>query len=338
MGRLRGLVHGALWLTTLGVVGLVVTVVILDGGGPPPLVAARTNPTAPMVHRIMTTFAAPHRNLMARVIPAADLPVPALLPIGVTAPEDCEAAAFAGAARVNAVSLTALIWSPFRRPETGWEIYAPSVGREIGAACGPESGRFAEALARWQTAHRLTATGVLDEAAFMIMRNRWALARPFVWLTGGGGCPPGPTEADLASALPTESYAGKAIRLTRGSLAGYRRMVAAARAEKPEIAADRRLLAILSGYRSPEADAARCVRDNNCDTVARAACSAHRTGQAVDLALDAIPGHRPDSTVDVDRLRLVRSPAYLWMIARAGDFGFVNYPFEPWHWEWTGRE
>jgi hypothetical protein len=24
------------------------------------------------------------------------------------------------------------------------------------------------------------------------------------------------------------------------------------------------------------------------------------------------------------------------MVANAARFGFVNYPFEPWHWEWTG--
>jgi hypothetical protein len=271
-------------------------------------------------------------------MPAADLPVPALPPSDITPPQDCAAAAYAAAARANTASLTALAWSPFRRPETGWEIYAPSVGREIGAACAPQSGRFAEALARWQAARRLTATGVLDEASFAVMRNRWALARPFVRLTGGGACPTGPPEADLAWARPDEGYAGKAIQLTTGALAAYRRMVAAARAEAPEVAADPRLLAIFSGYRSPEADAARCVRDNNCDTVARATCSAHRTGLAVDLALDAASGGRPDSTADADRLRLARSPAYLWLIARAGDFGFVNYPFEPWHWEWAGQD
>ena len=25
------------------------------------------------------------------------------------------------------------------------------------------------------------------------------------------------------------------------------------------------------------------------------------------------------------------------LVTRATRFGFVNYPFEPWHWEWTGE-
>jgi LAS superfamily LD-carboxypeptidase LdcB len=31
------------------------------------------------------------------------------------------------------------------------------------------------------------------------------------------------------------------------------------------------------------------------------------------------------------------TPAYRWLVANAGRFGFVNYVFEPWHWEWTGE-
>ena len=32
-----------------------------------------------------------------------------------------------------------------------------------------------------------------------------------------------------------------------------------------------------------------------------------------------------------------RTPAYRWLVANADRFGFVPYPFEPWHWEWTGE-
>ena len=34
---------------------------------------------------------------------------------------------------------------------------------------------------------------------------------------------------------------------------------------------------------------------------------------------------------------MVAAPAYRWLVANADRFGFVNYPFEPWHWEWTGE-
>ena len=37
------------------------------------------------------------------------------------------------------------------------------------------------------------------------------------------------------------------------------------------------------------------------------------------------------------RLYMTKTPTYRWLVANAGRFGFVNYPFEPWHWEWTGE-
>ena len=44
-----------------------------------------------------------------------------------------------------------------------------------------------------------------------------------------------------------------------------------------------------------------------------------------------------DSTADPNRLFLSRTVTYRWLLANASRFGFVNYPFEPWHWEWTGE-
>jgi LAS superfamily LD-carboxypeptidase LdcB len=57
----------------------------------------------------------------------------------------------------------------------------------------------------------------------------------------------------------------------------------------------------------------------------------------MDLDLGAASGFGPDSTDDANRLFISRGAAYRWMVANAGRFGFVNYPFEPWHWEWTGE-
>ena len=114
-------------------------------------------------------------------------------------------------------------------------------------------------------------------------------------------------------------------------------MVAAARAEQPALTGRPDLLTVFSGYRSPEHDAARCAIEGNCQGVVRAACSAHRTGLAMDLTLDTAPGYRVDSTDDVNRLAMSRGLAYRWLVANAARFGFVNYGFEPWHWEWTGE-
>jgi LAS superfamily LD-carboxypeptidase LdcB len=120
-------------------------------------------------------------------------------------------------------------------------------------------------------------------------------------------------------------------------LEAYRRLVAAARASVPALTADRRLLTIFSGYRNPDSDDARCQRDNNCQGIVRASCSAHRTGTAMDFYLGAAPGFAVDSSDDANRLYLSRTPAYLWLVHNAEGFGFLNYPFEPWHWEWKGN-
>ena len=49
------------------------------------------------------------------------------------------------------------------------------------------------------------------------------------------------------------------------------------------------------------------------------------------------PGFDADSSADPNRLHQSRNPAYVWLVWNAKRFGFTNYAFEPWHWEWTGE-
>lgn len=268
--------------------------------------------------------------------PAAPLPPPdqAASDLGDQA---CHQGPLVNAARTNAIQHRSLAWNPFGRPEVGWETYYRLIAREIGSSCPPDSPGFAAALARWQANNGLSQTGVLDEAVFIQMKNKWQLRRPVVRAMRQGGCPPPPASHQLATARPDESYGGKTIELRRGALAAYRRMVQAAKAEQPQIAQDPRNLTIFSGYRSPEYDAARCARDQNCDGLVRARCSPHRTGLAMDIYVGQAPGYGPDSSADPNRLYMSKTATYAWLTANAHRFGFVNYPFEPWHWEWTGE-
>ena len=32
-----------------------------------------------------------------------------------------------------------------------------------------------------------------------------------------------------------------------------------------------------------------------------------------------------------------QTATYRWLVAYARRYGFVNYVFEPWHWEWIGE-
>ena len=252
-------------------------------------------------------------------------------------PESCaEDAAFAAAAAANSASLTSAAWSAFGRPETGWEIYAPLTAREIGTLCAPGSPGFAKALAAWQQASHVGAGGIMDEPTLQHLRMVWLERRPFVAAVAQG-CPPPPPAEQLAWASAEEGYQGKLVQLRTAALAAYRAMVAAARAENPQIAADHRLLTIFSGYRDPVADALACATTVTCGTITRANCSAHRTGLAMDLYLGSAPGSPPELSADPNRLYQSRTAAYRWMVVNAARFGFVNYPFEPWHWEWTGE-
>jgi len=56
----------------------------------------------------------------------------------------------------------------------------------------------------------------------------------------------------------------------------------------------------------------------------------------MDLYIGALPGQSPVSSDDANRLYQTQTPAYRWMVKNAARFGFVNYVFEPWHWEWVG--
>lgn len=251
-------------------------------------------------------------------------PASAALPCGTGLP---------AAAAVNASSLESLEWAPFRRPERGWAIYATRIGHEIGSRCPAVSPAFAADLARWQARHQREPTGILDPETFAVMNLQWTLARPFVRQTRDGSCPLPPPPAMLATATPDESYGGKTIVLRADALAAYRRMIAAAR--RSPGSADPARFRIFSGFRDPAADEARCLVDGNCQGVTRATCSAHRTGLAVDLDVGSAPGFGPDSSDDANRRAMVRTLAYRWLVANAGRFGFINYVFEPWHWEWS---
>jgi hypothetical protein len=255
------------------------------------------------------------------------------LPPPAPSAEACGVAGWREAAAANAASLTTLAWAPFGRSETGWETYAPLIGREAGTRCGPATPGFAAAYAGWQAAHKLTADGIVKAADFEVMRVAMMLRRPFVQQTAQGLCPAAPADTALASATPGESYHGKPVQLRETALSAYRRLVAAARAGG---VAQGEVLKLVSGYRSPAEEAARCS-DGGCNTLTRAHCSAHRTGLAMDLYLDHADGQDPTSTDDPNRAAMARTPAYRWLVVHAGEFGFLPYPFEPWHWEWTGE-
>ena len=245
--------------------------------------------------------------------------------------------AFVRAADANARTLEDLDWAPFGQPEKGWQVYDLLVGREIGAVCGSGTPVFAEKLAAFQARYQLSADGVFTPATFEVVKGLLQERRPFVMARLAKICPDAPSEAELVPVPKEAETFGREGRLIRAdAFAAYQRMVAAARAELPALKDDPKALTIFSAYRSPESDAARCDEQGNCDGLRRAACSSHRTGTAIDLNVGWIPGVAADSTSPENRLLQTRTAPYRWLVMNAARFGFVNYPYEPWHWEWIG--
>jgi hypothetical protein len=256
------------------------------------------------------------------------------IPAAASAAEPSCATGPGAAAAKNAATLNTLPAAPFHRAEQGWAVYAPLVQNEIGSKCAPNSHAFAASLSSWQKTHKLPASGAMDVATLEAMKTLWQARRPFV-ADSRRGCPSTPPEQGLATVPVNQSYGGKIIQLEKPALAAYEKMADAAR-KSGVVAAGSNLLSIFSGYRSPEYDAARCAKDHNCQGLVRAACSAHRTGLAMDVDLGAAPGFAVDSSDDKNRLYMAQTPLYRWLVANASHYGFVNYAFEPWHWEFTG--
>lgn len=241
-----------------------------------------------------------------------------------------------GPALANGISVYAMEWSPFGASEWGWETYLPLIQQELGTDCAPGSPRFARALAEFQYARGLPATGWFDAATFQVFRGVWQERRPFIMgRVRQEPCPDPPPLYQLGYLVESEEHADRLTRLLRRDvLDAYRELVAAARAEVPEIAANPELLQIFSGFRDPEADAARCAQSGNCDGLRRAVCSPHRTGTAVDLYVGHVVGLGVDNTSPASRQHMSRTATYRWLVKNAGRFGFTPYAFEPWHWEW----
>lgn len=269
-------------------------------------------------------------------------PIPGFSPVPrvifETTPDCVGPAAMTAAAALNGASIHSLEWAPFRRPETGWETYLPHIAYEIDSRCSPISPGFAAALAKWQAERKLRPDGVLSAPLFDVMKNSWYGRRSYGGVRANGICPDPPPESSMAVAAPAESFGGKTLLLRPGAMQAHRRMMEAARREAPEIFVERPdMLTIFSAYRSPAHDDERCAREGNCQGITRAQCSPHRTGLAMDIVVGAAPGYTVDSSADPNRLYMSRTRAYRWLVENAHRFGFINYVFEPWHWEWTGE-
>ena len=257
---------------------------------------------------------------------------------GVSAPAKSEtvvsSTAFAAATAKNLQLRRSLAWTFGGRQQTGWEIYVPLVSHTIGVDA--DSPDFAAGLAKWQAKNSLAATGVLENDTMQALIRYWQSQRL--------GRSTAPAEGSLLSAPITEFFDSTRdpglLELERQTYAAYKRMLAAAAKDlggsvsftkTGELADGEKYLRIVSAYRSPEYQAQLRRKEPNAGRGALAKFSAHSTGQALDLYV----GGEPVTTKDHNRLIQVQTPAYKWLVKNANRFGFYNYFYEPWHWEYV---
>jgi zinc D-Ala-D-Ala carboxypeptidase len=219
----------------------------------------------------------------------------------------------------------------------GWYLYAPLISHLINTDKDAATSDFASALARWQRGVGLQADGVLDDKTISRMVAAWQDARlqekPVA-------------QPEQLLLVPTSDFYDTTRRddlrqVERETYAAYKRLVAAAIADKSlglkytkagELAPEEKFLKIVSSFRSPEYQSS--LPASKAGRTGLAKVSAHFTGRALDLYV----GGDPVNTNDSNRAIQVQTPVYLWLVRNADKFGFRPYYFEPWHWEYVGKE
>jgi zinc D-Ala-D-Ala carboxypeptidase len=231
-----------------------------------------------------------------------------------------------------------LNWIFGAKPQRGWYLYEPLIGRLLNTDQDVASEGFASALERWQKKARLVSNGVLDENSLYAMIAEWqgrrlkdkTPAEPSQLITAPVADFYDPARVDELRQVERETYAA------------YKRMVAAAIKDKAlglahdakgELAPGETYLKIISAFRTREYQDKLRRESPHVGSAGLAVNSPHFTGRALDLYV----GGEPVETKDANRAIQVKTPVYQWLVRNADRFGFRPYYYEPWHWEYVGK-
>jgi D-alanyl-D-alanine carboxypeptidase len=242
----------------------------------------------------------------------------------------------------NALLSTELNWTFGGKPQRGWYLYQPLIGRLLDTKRDAASDGFASSLARWQKKSGLTPSGVLDEETLYAMIKTWQDAR----LKDRS-----PAQANQLLTAPVADFydptrAEELRQVERETYSAYKRMVSAAisnralglarggKDHRGELAPGEKYLKIISAFRSREYQDKLRRESPNSGSAGLAVNSPHFTGRALDLYV----GGDPVDTRDSNRAVQVATRVYQWLVRNAERFGFQPYCYEPWHWEYVGRK
>jgi D-alanyl-D-alanine carboxypeptidase len=247
--------------------------------------------------------------------------------------------AFAAAAKQNLILRDGMDWVFGGKQQRGWSLYEPLIARTLAAQQGADSNDFASAVSRWQVSSGLASNGVLDRDSWMKMIGAWQSNR----LKDRAYASPDQLVTVTASEFYDSARPAELRQVERSTYAAYRRMLAAAAADKSlglrlapdgELAQDEKFLKIVSAFRPREYQERLRREQPGAGRAALAVNSPHFTGRALDLY---VGGYDPVSTKDDNRALQTQTKAYRWLVANADRFGFRPYYFEPWHWEYVGN-
>lgn len=242
------------------------------------------------------------------------------------------------AASRNPTLRTDLNWVFGAKPQRGWYLYEPLIGRLLDTEDDVASEGFVSALERWQRKARLASTGVLDETSLYAMIAEWQ-GRRLKDKTPAQA-------AQLLTAPAADFYDPARVdelrQVERETYNAYKSMVAAAVKEKSlglaqdakgGLAPGEKYLKIISAFRTREYQDKLRRESPHVGSAGLATNSPHFTGRALDLYV----GGEPVETQDSNRAIQVQTPVYKWLVRNADRFGFRPYYYEPWHWEYVGK-
>lgn len=243
------------------------------------------------------------------------------------------------AAAENDALQYSLRWTFGRKEQKGWYLYVPLIKHTIGTDAAPGSEGFAAAVREWQQRRGLRADAIIDRTTLFDLIEFWQSRRirPVVEAS---------EETLLTVDIPNFYDPTRSLELRmveKEAFRAYREMVRAAAADESlglktdkegNLSEDEPFLKLISTYRSPAYQAELRKREPDAGRAQIAYVSPHFTGRALDIYV----GGEPVSTKDYNRLIQIRHPVYGWLVRNAERFGFYPYFYEPWHWEYVGKE
>jgi LAS superfamily LD-carboxypeptidase LdcB len=247
-----------------------------------------------------------------------------------------EFSAFASAASRNTELQTSLAWAFGGKPQRGWALYTPLIANLVGCE-NDVAGELAMRVSAWQQGNGIDSTGVLDSDTWSRMVTTFQSQRM--------KRQPPASEDQLVTIPASDCYdpsrPEELRKADRESFAAYKKMVAAAAADKSlalaltadgQLAPSEKYFKVVSAFRSREYQDQLRRQSPNSGRAGLAVNSPHNTGRAFDLYV----GGEPVSTKDENRALQTRTAAYRWLVKNAARFGFRPYFYEPWHWEYAG--